>query len=60
MHAFFFPESVLSGAAMTFFERGYLFKNSTRLCHDLKLGVYGYEPMGISCEHIKPLILSHY
>ena len=49
-----------SGEAISFFERGHLFKNSTRLYHDLKLEVYAHESLGISWEHIKPLILSHY
>ena len=60
MHGFIFSESVLKvRRGHDLFEREYLFDNSTGFCHDLKLGVYGYEPIGISYEHFKHLILSH-
>ena len=48
-----------AGEAMIFFERGYLKKNSTELCHGLKFEVYAYEFLGISHEQLKPRILSH-
>jgi len=60
MSAFFLNGFLQSGEAISFFERGYLFKNSTRLCHDLNLEVYAHESMGISSERFKPLILSHF
>ena len=60
MASFVLNRFTWSGEAMTFFERGYLFKDSKGPCHDLKSEVYAHESLGISCEHVKPLILSHY
>ena len=42
------------GAAMAFFERGYLKKNSTGLCHGSKFEVTTREQNGISREPVKP------